>query len=136
MADITVTAAKVAVVFPAKAVIFDAEAAVALDAGQAVYINSNGKAALADASEAATIGNMAVVLNKAGAGSGVSLLKEGHVTGFDLSGMAYGAKAYVSDTSGALGTTAGTVSSVAGTVMAIPQVGGIVKALYVEFDWR
>lgn len=136
MGNITVVAAKVAAIFPAKATIFDAEAAVALERGDVVYVNSNGKAALADASAAGTIGNMAVVLNKAGAGSGVSVLKEGHVAGYDLAAMAYGDKAYVSDTAGALGTTAGTVSSIAGSVVAIPQVGGPVKALYVEFQWR
>jgi len=136
MADITVTAARVATIFPAKTLIFDAEAAVAIKAGEAVYINSNGKAALADASAAGTLGTPGVALNSAGAGSGVSVLKEGHVAGYDLSGLAYGAKVYVSDTAGALADAAGTVSFVVGTVVPIPQVGGAVKALYVECPWR
>ncbi len=135
MADITSTAARVAVIFPAKAIIFDAEAAVALEAGQPAYINSNGKAALADASNAATLVTPGVVLNKAGAGQGVSILKEGHVAGFDLSGLAYGAKVYVSDTAGALADAAGSTSLVMGSVVPIAQVGGPVKALYVEADW-
>lgn len=135
MADITLTAARVAVIFPAKAIVFDAEAAVAIEAGQAVYINSNGKAALADASAANTLVTPGVALNKAAAGQGVSVLKEGHVAGYDLSGMAYGAKAYASDTAGALADAAGSTSLVMGSVVPIPVVGAPVKALYVEADW-
>ena len=84
MADLTCTAAQVAVMRAEQSVIFDMIAAVALTAGQAVYINSNGKVDKADATTNKQIKGIA--LNAAGAGQAVSVLKEGYVNGFDVSG--------------------------------------------------
>lgn len=55
------------------------------------------------------------------AGQPVTVIKKGVIDGFDLSGLAYDAPVYLSDTDGALDTAAGTVSVVVGRV--IPASG-------------
>jgi hypothetical protein len=135
MADITVTAAQVGAVFPEKAEIVDMIAAEALTAGQAVYqVAASGKAGLADANAAGQQQFRGIALNAAGAGQAVSVLKKGHVYGFDLSGMDYDDPAYLSDTAGTLADAAGTMSVNAGRVVALPDASAS-KVLYVEADW-
>ena len=51
------------------------------------------------------------------AGRPVTAIKKGVIDGFDLSGLAYDAPVYLSDTDGALDTAAGTVSVVVGRVI-------------------
>lgn len=132
MSDITVTAAQVAPVFPEKALIFDLIAAATITAGQAVYRDTAGKAALADAD--AGSGKQAfagIALNGAGAGQAVSVLIQGHVYGFTLSG-AYGSGAFLSDTAGALADAPSTTNPVrAGQVVALSDAN-LTKVLYVE----
>lgn len=135
MSDITVTAAKVAVVQPHGAEIFDLEAAEAITAGQVVYMTTAGKAGLADGSAAGTVVCPGIALNAAGAGGGVSVLKRGYVGGFTVSSLNCGAKLYISDTAGALADAAGSNSKVVGIVGAMPEVGGPVKLLYVDAAW-
>src|SRR5262245_5369730 len=105
MADLTVTAAQVAVVFPHSALneTYDIVAGVAITAGQAIRQNTSGKGALAD-TDAGSGAEKAIglALNAAGAGQAVSYLRRGVVYGFDLSGLAYGALVYLSDTAGKL----------------------------------
>jgi hypothetical protein len=55
------------------------------------------------------------------AGQPVTVIKKGVIDGFDLSGLAYDAPVYLSDTDGALDTAAGTVPIVVGRV--IPASG-------------
>ena len=129
MADLTCTAAQVAVMRAEQSVIFDMIAAVALTAGQAVYINSNGKVDKADATTNKQIKGIA--LNAAGAGQAVSVLKEGYVNGFDVSGLAYDAQVMLSATAGSLATT-GTI--IVGRVVAMPDKA-ITKVLYFYDDW-
>ncbi len=131
MADITVTAAQVGIVFPEQSEIYSAVAAAAITAGQAVYIDANGKANLADA-DASTPANRfrGIALSKAGAGQAVSVLVKGAVYGYDLSGMAYDDPAYLSNTAGAFGTTAGSTSIICGRVMPLTDKG-LSKVLYV-----
>jgi hypothetical protein len=138
MAAITVTAAQVALGGPPhQHETYSFDAAEAIAAGQAVYVNSNGKVALADASAAGTLILAGIALNAAGAGQGVSVIKQGFVSGFDVSGMAYGDPAYVSDTAGGLDTTAGTVTKIIGRVsLGANQAGNPQKALYVQSDWN
>lgn len=50
------------------------------------------------------------------AGQAITVFKGGILDGFDLSGLAYGAKVYLQD-AGGLGTTAGAVSTVVGEVV-------------------
>ena len=135
MSAITVTAAQVAELYPFKE-IYSLEAAEAITKGQAVYVNSNGKAALADASAAGTLNLVAIALNSVGAGQPVSVLKAGFVAGATLTGLAYGDPVYVSDTAGGLDTAAGTVSKVIGRVAPVNQAGNIQKALYIQSDWN
>jgi hypothetical protein len=129
MADLTCTAAQVAVMRAEQSVIFDMIAAVALTAGQAVYINSNGKADKADATTNKQVKGIA--LNAAGAGQAVSVLKEGYLSGFDVSGLAYDAQVMLSATAGNLATT-GTI--IVGRVVPVPDKA-LTKALYFFDDW-
>lgn len=136
MSAITVTAAQVAVLYPSKSEIYSLEAAEAITKGQAVYVNSNGKAALADASAAGTLITVGIALDSVGAGQALSVLKAGFVAGATLTGLAYGDPVYVSDTAGGLDTAAGTVSKVIGRVAPVNQAGNIQKALYIQSDWN
>lgn len=136
MAAITVTAAQVAPLFVHQTEIYSLEAAEAITKGQAVYVNANGKAALADASDAGTLILAGIALDAAGAGQAVSVLKRGFVAGFGVSGMTQGDAVYISDTAGGLDTGAGTVSKVIGRVAPVNQAGNIQKALYVQNDWN
>lgn len=135
MADLTVTAAQAAVVFPDNAEIYDFEAAETITAGQAVYINSSGKVATASAAIAGTAAFRGVALNGGAAGQAISVLKKGHIYGFDLSGLAYDAAVYLSDTGGALADAAGTVSKQVGIVVPLNDTGTLTKVLYVNADW-
>ena len=136
MSAITVTAAQVATLYPLKAEIYAYEAAAAITAGQAVYINANGKADLADASAAGTLVTVGIALESVGAGAAVSVLKQGYVAGATLTGLAYGDPVYISDTAGGLDTAAGTVSKIAGRVAPVNQAGNIQKAIYIQSDWN
>lgn len=136
MSAITVTAAQVAVLYPSKSEIYSLEAAEAITKGQAVYVNSNGKAALADASAAGTLITVGIALDSVGAGQALSVLKAGFVAGATLTGLAYGDAVYISDTAGGLDTAAGTVSKVIGRVAPVNQAGNIQKALYIQSDWN
>lgn len=135
MAKVNVTPALVAVVFPQKAQIFDRIAAEQLAPGDTCYLNSNGKAAKANAGAAGTLAQPGTVLTPARAGQGVSVLKSGHVAGYDVSGLAYGAALYASNTAGEVADAAGTVSKVIGHVEAIPVANGAQKVAYIEHVW-
>ena len=135
-AQVTCTPAQIAVVFPQKAQVFDMIAAVALTAGDIVYMTTAGKADLADGDSAATTVQTGVALNSCGAGAAVSVLKSGHCAGWALSGLAYGAPVYFSATAGdAYDTTVG-AGKVLGIVVALPEAGGPVKCLYVDQVWN
>lgn len=105
--------------------------AAAVAALQPVYIDSNGRAALADASVAGTAGVRGLALLKVGALQPVACIKEGAVSGFDLSGLAYDAPVYLSDTAGELADAAGTVSVVVGRVEPMSD-SDRTKVLYVN----
>lgn len=133
MADLTVTKAQVSPVFPGLAEIYDYIAAVAITAGQAVYVNSSGKVDLVSGSAVGTAKIRGIALNDAGIGQAVSVLKKGAIYGFTISGLAYDATVYVSNTTGALADAAGTNSCVAGKVMPLTDKD-ITKVLYIT-DW-
>ncbi len=132
MADISVTAAKVAPVFPDQAEIRTFIAAAAITAGQPVYINSSGKVDVADANVAAAEHFRGIALETVGAGQPVSILRRGEVYGFDLSGVAFDAQVYVSDTAGSLADAAGTTSLVAGRVQPLADSVNINKVLMIN----
>lgn len=134
MADIAVTAAQVGVVNPAECEVHDFIAAAALTAGQAVYLDANGKVGVADANAAGAQQFRGLALKTVGAGQPVSVLKKGRVYGFTISGLAYNAPVYLSDTAGALADAAGTLTVNCGRVTALTDPDRT-KVLYVEADW-
>lgn len=130
MADITRTKAKVAPVYPALAEIHNGKAAAAIEAGQPVYIDSNGKYNLADANDAAADQFRGLALETVGAGAPISVLVRGHVFGFTLSG-AYDSAVYVSNSVGELADVAGGTSLEVGKVVAVHNSKDATKVLYV-----
>lgn len=120
-------------VFPEVAEIRDFREAETLAVGDVVYINSAGKVAKADGSAAGTAHVRGIVVKRQG--STVSVMKRGYLGGFDLSGVAYDAPLYLSDSTGKLADAAGTKSNVVGRVSNLSN-DSLTKILYVECDWR
>lgn len=137
MSAIALTAAKIAPVFADECRIRTYIAAETITAGQAVYRNSSGDAALADANGSGTLQFRGIALCGAGAGYAVDVLEEGECYGFTLAG-AYDALAYVSNTAGGLDTAAGGTSIVAGRITCLADPDRT-KVLYVSAkmngDW-
>lgn len=133
MADITCTAAQVAVVYPDNAEIYDFVAAETITAGAPVYITSAGKVANADANGSGTDTFRGIALRTVGAGQGVSVLKRGHIYGYTLAG-AYDSLAYVSNTVGVLADAAGGTSLPVGRVVPLPDAN-YTKVLYIQASW-
>jgi hypothetical protein len=132
MGDIALTAAKIAVVDPDKALIDTYIAGVTITAGQFVYgIVSSGKIGLADedaSAEASWVLGMA--LNGAAAGQPVDVLRKGAVYGFTLSGHAYWLPCSLSATAGAILDTAASTNIVA-RVVPLPDAD-LTKVLMVD----
>jgi hypothetical protein len=131
-ADLTRIKEEVAIVFPDGNVIRDYVAAVAIEAGQPVYLDSNGKAALADANGSGTDTFRGIALKTVGAGQAVSVLISGWLsgTGSGITGLAYGASVYVSNSVGELADGAGSTSLLVGKVFPIADKAKS-KCLYV-----
>ena len=91
-----------------------AGACVRLDTASGKWTNGNGTAA----GEARIWG---IATKSVAAGEPLTVVRRGVLDGFDLSGQAYDAAIYASDTDGRLGDAAGTVSTVLGRV--IPATG-------------
>lgn len=137
MADLTLTAAQIAPVFPQKATIISGVLSETVTVGQAVYlVASTGKWGLADANAAGKQQFRGIALGGGGANQAISILKEGHVYGYSLSGMNYDDIAYLSDTAGALADAAGTMEVVTGRVVPLTDQGNLTKVLYVDANWR
>lgn len=134
MADITVTAAQVAVVNPDQAEIYDFIANAAITAGQPVYQLSTGKVGPADANAAGQQQFRGIALKSVGAGQAVSVLKKGFVTGFAISGLNRDVPVYLSDTVGSLADAAGTMTVICGRVFSLTDTA-LSKVLYIEADW-
>jgi hypothetical protein len=117
MANISVvTAGKMSVMEPidqatgVAAETIAAGAPVRLDTSLGTYANGNGTTA----PEARVIG---IALRSVIAGEALTILKRGLLDGFDLSGLAYDAAVYVSDTDARLADAAGTVTLIVGRVV-------------------
>lgn len=84
-----------------------------------VRLTTGGKLEGADGSGAGTADVIGVAVRPGGAATGqaCTVLRHGVVEGLDLSGLAYGAPVYLSDTKGALADAAGTVSVKIGNVV-------------------
>lgn len=129
MADLTVTAAQVALVNPQKAKVGFMVCAETITAGQSLFQDTNGKAQLADANAAGEQQSRWLALEGGGAGQGISVLEEGDVYGFTLTSQAYDAPIFQSDTAGALADAAGTLTVPVGIVKAISDNGTLTKVL-------
>jgi hypothetical protein len=132
MTAITVTAAKVAVVFPKDAEIYNVVLAEAVTAGQALYQTTSGTYGIADANAAGKQQFRGVALEAANAGEGISMLKRGILAGYTLG--TYDDEVYLSDTAGAFDTAEGTLSVKCGRVMGLADPD-LTEVLYVEADW-
>lgn len=132
MGDITVTAAKVGVVFPEQAEIYNVKLAEAVTQGQALYQTVSGTFGLAQADEVAKRQFRGIALEAANAGEGISMLKQGILAGYTLA--TYEDEVYLSDTPGALSTTPGTLLVKCGRVMSLADPS-LTEVLYIEADW-
>lgn len=130
MAAITVNADRVAPVFARDAEIYAIIAGATLVPGDLVYINSSGKAVKGLAAAAGTALFAGVCLSDGAAGQAVDVLVRGHVTGYGIDALDYGALVYLGDTGGA-DTAAGTVEVSVASVMPISD-HGLSKVLYVN----
>ncbi len=130
-----ITAANISVVNPMQAQIRTYIAAAALSIGEALYINSSGKADLCDGNAAGKYQFRGIALEGVGAGQAVSVLQEGILYGFDLSSQAYDASIFVGDTAGELADAAGTKTIYVGRVVPLPD-DDLTKALYVSVTWN
>jgi len=120
MADLTITPASVAPVRIDEQ--RSGPTAVAMEAGVVVYVDSNGKYALANGNAAPQAVAAGITLEKATtAGETVTVMRKGLLdVGNALSALAFQAPVYLSNTSGGiLGDGAGSVSLVVGTVVPV-----------------
>lgn len=133
MTAISVVTTQVAPIFPEAAEIFDGIAAEDLNAGDPLYQTSAGKYGKADQATAGKQQFRGLALKKTPSGRPVSILKRGHVAGFDLSGLNPDALAYLG--TAALDTAVGGTKTVnCGRVMVLTD-NSLTKCLYVEADW-
>lgn len=117
MADINlVTANKVNVVESIEQLTLPA--AESITAGMAMRLDtSSGKFTKANASAAGEARVKWLAVKTVAAGEPVTGIKTGVLDGYDLSGMAYDADVFLSDTDGRLADAAGTVSTKVGRVL-------------------
>lgn len=121
MANLTVTAADVALVVGDSEHQFTGPAAEAISAGQYVRLNtSSGKIALGNGTSAAEVGyTRGIALMSAAANEALTMATAGAIVdlGDALDALAFDAAVYVSDTDGTLADAAGTTSSIVGRVV-------------------
>lgn len=135
MADITVTAAQVAVVNENEAEMSTGIVAsgVTITKGQAVAINSTGYLVLADGSTGAPNGFRGIALTGGTAGEPLTYLEEGSCYGFTLTGADYGDTIFLSNTAGALDdATGGDVAVACGRVKPLHDGATPSKVLFVN----
>jgi hypothetical protein len=115
----------------------DLIAGVAITAGQAVYCNTSGYAALADASAAGTAVCLGIALETVSIGQSVPILMDGWLDGMAVSGVAYGVLLKLSDTAGAVDNGAGspTVSAPIGRVLAATD-GALTKLVLLNCSYN
>lgn len=136
MADITRTKERVSIIFPLLAEVYQAKTAVAVEAGQWGFFDAtDGTIKLADASGAGTALPHVLILETKGAGEAVSVLKRGHVAGFDLDALNYWVQPKLSDTAGEMADAAGTVDTNIPARVVPMTDGAMTKVLYVDSVW-
>jgi hypothetical protein len=130
MADITRTKEKIAVVYPHKAEIDNGIAGAAIEAGQPLYIDSNGKYQPADANGSGTVQFRGIALETVASGQPIAILVRGELYGYTFS-QAYDAAIYVSNSVGELADAAGSTSLQVGRVVAVHNSKDATKILKV-----
>ena len=101
----------------------------AITAGMAVRIDtSTGKFTAANGTAAGEARIYGVATKTAAAGMALTAIRRGVLDGFALTGQAYDAAIYLSDTDGMLADSAGTVETVVGRV--IPATSAVIGAVY------
>lgn len=133
MTAIALTAAQISPVNEFEYEAWTLRAGVAITKGQAVAINTTtGLAILADASTSSDNNVRGIALNTAAIGEPVTAMVHGSLAGFTLTGLAYDAAVYVSNTAGGLDTGAGDVSLVVGRVKPMHDGATPSKVLYIN----
>lgn len=132
MSDIALTAAKISVVFPEQAEIYNVIAAETITVGQPLYQTILGTFGVADANASGKIQFRGIALETAVSGTVLSMLKQGHLAGYTLPNPDN--IIYLSDTVGRIADAAGSTTVNVGrvTVLADPDA---TEVLYVEADW-
>ena len=126
MTNLTVTAAQVALVDPTKAVLKDFLAGSAITRGDVVAMATDGTIDPADASDGGgylfeqVVG---VAINAGGAGAAITVLMQGEMLGYTVSGLNCGAIVYLSDDAGVPADSQGTVLVRLGRVTALTDKG-------------
>ena len=128
MTDLALEASKIALTNPQEAEVDFAICAVAVTAGQSLFVNSDGKAALADADVSGAQQTRYLALEAGAIGQSISVLIRGHVFGFTIT-QAYDAPIYQSDTAGTLGDSVGTLTVPVGIIKAISDDPTLTKIL-------
>ncbi|KKL93652.1 hypothetical protein LCGC14_1872560 [marine sediment metagenome] len=128
MTDLALTASKIALVNPQDAVVDFVICAVAVTTGQTLFVNSDGKAALADANVSGAQQTRHLALEGGAIGQTISALTRGRVFGFTIT-QAYDAPIYQSDTEGVLGDSVGTLTVPVGIIKAISDDPTLTKVL-------
>ena len=134
MTTVAVVAAKVALIDPIKAVTRSYIASVAITKGQAVYITTAGKVALADSDSSGTRQFRDIALDTVGAGQAVEVLHDGEIAGFTVSGLNCDSLVYVGTVAGAIIT--GTGGAAAGRVVSMTDGPNATKVLRVFTRWE
>ena len=106
-----------------------------LTAGQIVAWNTSGLTVPADADGASTLPQArGVALNGGGTGQAISILKKGLCYGFTITGLAYGAKLYISGTVGAVSDAS--ISSLEAIGQVVPlSDSSATKVAWFDFNW-
>jgi len=131
MADLVPVTSQVAPVFAMQADIWSLIAGVALEYGDAVYMDANGVAVKSDASAAGTAKFWGIVTQAAGAGQAVEVTRRGQIAGMGVGGLSPLDPVYLSDTAGKVADATGTVTVVVGIVVTLPD-NALTQVLYVD----
>lgn len=129
MTDLALTAAQIALTNPKDAEVGFAVCAAAVTAGQSLFVDTDGKADLADANVSGAQQTRALALEAGGIGQTISILHRGRVYGFTIT-QAYDAPIFQSDTVGALADAAGTLEVPVGIIEAISDDPTLTKVLF------
>ena len=110
-------------------------ASVDIDAGQAIHEDANGQWALALATTAANGTAVYVAAKKVRKGAGLTGIRKGVFYGFNVTGLAFNAAIYLSDTAGSFADAPGTVNILVGRVTSARAVTfGTTPDKLIKFD--